>query len=94
MGHPQLVEAGLVEQGDREGRLSAGLCLLIYTRRGRLEGCIFLGYRVLRDAEKGLISNKTSERHPSGAKARRFLSAIYGTTEVVPFQNIESFCSR
>jgi hypothetical protein len=27
-------------------------------------------------------------KHPSWAKARRFLSATYGTTEVVPFQNL------
>jgi hypothetical protein len=32
-------------------------------------------------------------KHPSGAKARRFLSATYGTTKVVPFQNIEFFRS-
>jgi hypothetical protein len=29
--------------------------------------------------------------HSSGAKAHRFLSATYGTTEVVPFQSIGFF---
>jgi hypothetical protein len=30
---------------------------------------------------------KIAEKHPSGAKARHFLSSTCGTTEVVPFQN-------
>src|ERR1035441_8985229 len=34
-----------------------------------------------------MVKVGNSENRPSGAKARRFLSTIYGTTKVVPFQN-------
>jgi hypothetical protein len=34
------------------------------------------------------ISSKSPEKLPAGAKSRRFLSCIYGTTEVVPFQKM------
>jgi len=43
-------------------------------------------------AEKGLCSNKFPVRHPAGAKAPHSI-ALIGTTEVVPFQNIEFFRS-
>jgi hypothetical protein len=33
---------------------------------------------------------ENAENRPSGAKARRFLSAIYGTAKAVPFQ-IQTF---
>jgi len=35
-----------------------------------------------------VVKVESVENHPSGAKAHRFLSAICGTTEVVPFQNV------
>jgi hypothetical protein len=31
---------------------------------------------------------ENGKNHPSGAKARRFQSALYGTAEAVPFQNL------
>jgi hypothetical protein len=34
------------------------------------------------------VKVENAEDLPSGAKARRFLSAIYGTAEAVPFQNM------
>jgi len=37
-----------------------------------------------------VVKVENSENHPSGAKARRLLSAIYGTAEAVPFQ-IQTF---
>jgi hypothetical protein len=33
------------------------------------------------------VKVRIAEKHPSGAKARRFLSTNRGTTKVVPFQN-------
>jgi hypothetical protein len=39
-------------------------------------------------AEKPRRTSEEPEKHPPGAKARRFLSCIYGTTEVVPFQKM------
>jgi hypothetical protein len=38
-------------------------------------------------AEKLADSGKSGGKHPSVAKARRLYCCIYGTTEVVPFQN-------
>jgi hypothetical protein len=35
-------------------------------------------------AEEGRNSGQTGKKHTSGAKARRLLCGIYGTTEVVP----------
>jgi len=35
-----------------------------------------------------VVKVDNGENRPSGAKARRFLSAIYGTAEAVPFQNL------
>jgi hypothetical protein len=37
-----------------------------------------------------VVKVRIGEIHPSGAKARRFLSSICGTTKVVPFQNMTS----
>jgi hypothetical protein len=37
-----------------------------------------------------LIKFHFQRNFPAGAKARGYFSAIYGTTEVVPFQNIDS----
>jgi hypothetical protein len=34
-----------------------------------------------------VVKVQIAEKHPSGAKARDFLSGMCGTTEVVPFQN-------
>jgi hypothetical protein len=44
-------------------------------------------------AEKGRISGQLARNIPRGLKPAVF-SAFCGTTEVVPFQNIESFCNR
>src|ERR1017187_8278285 len=38
-------------------------------------------------AYQPVVKVQIAEKHPSGAKARHFLSSICGTTEVVPFQN-------
>jgi hypothetical protein len=38
--------------------------------------------------QQPVVKVEISEMHPSGAKARRALSAICGTTKVVPFQNM------
>ena len=38
-------------------------------------------------AEKGLFSEQSAKRHPSGAKALIPSIGVIGTTEVVPFQN-------
>jgi hypothetical protein len=35
-----------------------------------------------------VVKVQIAEKHPSGAKARRLFSAICGTTEVVPYQNL------
>jgi hypothetical protein len=35
-----------------------------------------------------VVKVENGENRPSGAKARRFLSVIYGTAEAVPFQNL------
>jgi hypothetical protein len=35
-----------------------------------------------------MVKVEDAENHPSGAKARLFLSTIYGTAEAVPFQNL------
>jgi hypothetical protein len=37
-----------------------------------------------------VVKVQIAEKHPSGAKAHRFLSNICGTTKVVPFQNLTS----
>jgi hypothetical protein len=39
-------------------------------------------------AGKVRVAEKKPEKHTSGAKARTFIYDIYGTTEVVPFQDI------
>jgi hypothetical protein len=41
-------------------------------------------------AFRPVVKVRIGEIHPSGAKARRFLSSICGTTKVVPFQNMTS----
>jgi hypothetical protein len=38
-------------------------------------------------AERLVVKVEAAEGLPSGAEAHRFLSAIYGTAEAVPFQN-------
>jgi hypothetical protein len=38
--------------------------------------------------QRPVVKVPIAEEHPSGAKAHRLLSAICGTTEVVPFQNL------
>jgi hypothetical protein len=35
-----------------------------------------------------VVKVENAENHPSAAKARLFLSIIYGTAEAVPFQNL------
>jgi hypothetical protein len=47
----------------------------------------------LQAAEKGGIPGKWAKNIPPGLKPTVFLSATYGTTKVVPFQNIEFFRS-
>src|ERR1035437_5173161 len=37
-----------------------------------------------------VVKVQIAEKHPSGARAHRFLSNICGTTKVVPFQNLTS----
>jgi hypothetical protein len=37
-----------------------------------------------------MVKIKNTEKHPSGAKARRLFCGICGTTKVVPFQNLAS----
>jgi hypothetical protein len=34
-----------------------------------------------------VVQVKNVENLPSGAKARRYISTVYGTAEAVPFQN-------
>jgi uncharacterized protein YdeI (YjbR/CyaY-like superfamily) len=55
--------------------------------RGEIEGFPF---RTSLMAYQSVVKVENSENHPSGAKARRLLSAIYGTAEAVPFQ-IQTF---
>jgi hypothetical protein len=38
-------------------------------------------------AQQHGVQVESAENHPSGAKARGFLSTIFGTAEAVPFQN-------